>query len=78
MIDVRFSCGHTGQLSDTVASSPVCGTCGERQITYVKAPRLPRFVGACTGPYAEPTGVTPGVVNVAPAGPLRLKAPETL
>ena len=71
-ITIRYRCGHEGQLSDTIPGSPVCH-CGETQITYVRPQRMPRFTGSCTGPYATFTRLDPGVVDVAPAGPLRLK-----
>ena len=71
-ISIRFKCGHDSQLSDTFMTSPVCH-CGETQITYVMSSRAPRFTGACSGPHATHTRVDPAVVDVAPAGPLRLK-----
>lgn len=61
-------------LSDQAAVVPTC-PCGETRLTYVKPRRMPRFVGACTGPYAESRGVEPATVDVAPGGPLRLKDP---
>ena len=51
---------------------PTC-PCGERQIIGVTPSRPPRFTGTCTGPYATTTALEPGVVNVAPAGPLVCK-----
>lgn len=71
-IAIRFKCGHEGLISDSVNMSPICH-CGETQITFVKPSRPPRFTGACTGPYATHSHADPAVVNVAPAGPLRVK-----
>lgn len=59
-------------MSETADSPPVCPQCGERTVARTFA-RAPRFRGACSGPYAETVAVEPGVVNVATAGPLRLK-----
>ena len=73
MIAIRFSCGHEGQMGDAVFSAPVCTVCGSRQIAVVHPSRPPRFVGACSGPYAEFKALDAAVVNVAPGGPLRLK-----
>lgn len=75
MIKIRFSCGHEGQLSDSIQTTPVC-PCGERQIAFVQPSRPPRFVGTCSGPYAEFKALDPGIVNVAPSGPLKLKDPS--
>lgn len=72
MIQIRYKCGHEGRLSESVSASPRCH-CGETQIVYVKTARPPRFSGAASGPYAEFKAVDPAIVNVAPAGPLRLK-----
>lgn len=72
MIEVRFRCGHSAQLGDATTGSPRC-QCGETQVTFVKPSRQPRFSGVATGPYAEYKAVDPAVVNVATAGPLRLK-----
>ena len=71
-ISIRFACGHESALSDSFMTSPVC-QCGERQITYVRPSRAPRFTGTCSGPFATMTPMEPGVVDVAPAGPLSLK-----
>ena len=73
-IRVTFACGHSASVGLTVDSAPVCG-CGETRITRTHA-RAPRFVGACSGPYAETTALEPAIVNVAPGGVLRLKAQE--
>ena len=74
MIGIRFKCGHSGVLSESFMTSPVC-RCGETQIVYVQPSRAPRFTGACTGPHAEFRAVDPAAVNVAPSGPLSLKEP---
>ena len=71
MIRVRFACGHEGQVSETVDAPPVCTQCGERTVMRTHA-RAPRFRGACSGPYAETMAIEPGVVNVAPGGPLKI------
>ena len=71
MIQVTFRCGHAGTVSETAVTAPVCG-CGETQVVRTVA-RAPRFRGTCTGPYAETVALDPGVVNVAPSGPLRIK-----
>lgn len=71
MINLRFKCGHEGAVSETAVTAPVCG-CGETQVVRTFA-RAPRFTGACSGPYAETRAVDPGIVNVAPSGPLRIK-----
>ena len=74
-ITVRFACGHVGQVSATSDAMPVCRDCGHTQIARVKA-RAPRFVGACSGPYAETTMLEAVTVNLAPKGPLTLKPAE--
>lgn len=71
MIRVTFACGHSGETKETVDAPPICG-CGETRIRQTTA-RAPHFRGACSGPYAETRGVEPGIVNVAPGGPLVLK-----
>lgn len=73
-IRVRFACGHLGAASETATSAPVC-PCGETRIARVQV-RPPRFVGACSGPYAETKALDPAVVNVAPAGALPVKTQE--
>ena len=60
-------------VSDVGDTPPVC-RCGERRISDVKAP-APRFRGVCQGPSATYTHAEPAIVNVAPAGPLRVKGP---
>jgi hypothetical protein len=72
MIDIRYKCGHSGQLNEQFNGTPIC-PCGETQIVFVKPSRMPRFTGACTGPYAAFAPLEPAVVNVAPAGPLVIK-----
>lgn len=74
MITVRFLCGHQTRVPETLASPPRCA-CGETRVTQVQA-RAPRFVGACTGPYAEYRSLAPGSVDLTTAGPLRLKEPN--
>ena len=69
MIAIRFACGHEGTISESAMTRPVCH-CGNAQIAVVTPSRPPRFVGTCTGPYSEFTNLEPGVVDVAPAGPL--------
>ena len=76
MITVVFNCQHSMQLDDKATASPICGICGERTVRRVTTSRPPRFVGACTGPYAEYKGLEPGIVDVAPKGPLHLKDQE--
>lgn len=71
MITVTFSCGHAGQISETAQTPPRCH-CGETQVRRTQA-RAPRFVGACSGPYAETKAVDPGSVNLTTAGPLTIK-----
>ena len=72
MIEIRYRCGHVQQVPDTVSASPRCH-CGEMQIVYAKPNRPPRFSGVAVGPYADFKAMEPAVVNVATAGPLRLK-----
>lgn len=72
MIQIRYQCGHDGRLGDAASGSPRCH-CGETRVVYVKTSRPPRFSGSASGPYAEFKAVDPAVVNVATAGPLRLK-----
>lgn len=71
-IRITMACGHELKVPDTYEGTPVCAMCRERRVARVTAPP-PRFSGACRGPYAATTAVTPGVVNVASAGPLTLK-----
>lgn len=75
VITVRFGCGHEGHVSETASSVPVCEQCGDKRVSRTKA-RPPRFVGACSGPYAESKNLSAAVVNVAPGGALNLKASE--
>lgn len=72
---MRFGCGHEGQIAETAASVPVCAECGDKRVSRTKA-RAPRFVGACSGPYAESKALDAAVVNLAPSGALNLKASE--
>ena len=74
-IEVRFACGHKGTVGVAQDTPPICGACGETWIVRTMA-RAPRFVGTCSGPYAETQGLEPGVVNVAPKGALSLKPHE--
>ena len=71
MIKVTFACGHTLNIGENPQAAPVC-VCGESRITRTKS-RPPIFRGVATGPYTETKAMDPGVVNVASAGPLRLK-----
>lgn len=73
MIRVDFACGHSLAIGDSANAAPRCAACGEVQVRRVTTSRPPRFTGTVTGPYADFKGLDPGVVNVAPAGPLRLK-----
>lgn len=74
-ITLRFACGHKGTASETATTSPVCG-CGETRIARTFA-RAPRFVGACSGPYATTKALDAAVVQLAPGGSLNLKPVET-
>lgn len=69
MIQIQFACGHDGTISESAMARPVCH-CGNAQIVTVRPSRPPRFTGTCTGPHAEYRALDPGVVNVAPSGPL--------
>lgn len=66
---IRFACGHEQAVSETAEAAPLCYECGESRVTRVQA-RPPRFTGACSGPYAVTQAVEPGIVNLAPSGPL--------
>jgi hypothetical protein len=74
-ITVTFACGHRQEVAATADAAPICLTCGDHRVTRTKA-RAPRFVGACQGPYCETKVFEPAIVNVAPAGPLKLKEQE--
>ena len=74
-ITVRFACGHQSTVSATTDTPPMCPACGEARVQSVKA-RAPRFVGACTGPYAVTQALEALPVNLAPQGALTLKPPE--
>jgi len=71
---ITFRCGHTLTLPRDVAAAPVCA-CGERVVSRV-AGATPRFTGTCSGPFAETQDLPGAVVNLAPAGPLRLTPPK--
>ena len=73
-IKVRFVCGHSGEVSETATLAPTCG-CGETRVARTFA-SPPRFTGSCSGPYAQMKAMEPGIVNVAPSGPLVLKPPK--
>jgi hypothetical protein len=70
MIDIRFRCGHVGTVSESMDANPRCFICGEPHVVAVQTKRPPRFVGACSGPYAESKALDAAIVNVAPGGPL--------
>lgn len=71
---IIFACGCPPmKVSDDTNAPPIC-PCGERRIRDVKAP-APRFRGVCQGPSAVSVRLDPIVVDVAPAGPLKLKEP---
>ena len=65
-IAVRFACGHRATVSPTAAE--VRCTCGETRVVHTAA-RAPRFVGACSGPYAETTAIEAVPVPLATAKP---------
>lgn len=75
MIHIWYACGHEGRLSESLMATPICH-CGEKQIARVVPSRPPRFVGTVTGPHAEYKALDPGVVNVAPGGPLLKGSPS--
>lgn len=75
-IRIEFTCGHTTSVGDRVTASPRCD-CGETQVRRAVPSRLPRFTGTCTGPLSDFQALDPGVVDVAPGGPLKLKTQET-
>lgn len=68
---LRYACGHTSVVEDSVTSPPTC-LCGETRIARVTV-RPPRFSGACQGPYATTQALGSVVIQAAPAGPLLLK-----
>jgi len=70
-VTVFFACGHTAIISETSLVKPTCA-CGEHRVRSVKT-RAPRFVGACTGPYAEMKALEPMAVSLAEKPPLKLK-----
>ena len=71
---VTFRCGHSVILPRDVAIAPVC-ECGERIVSRVEGAK-PVFRGVCTGPFAETQDMPGAIVDVAPAGPLRLTPPK--
>lgn len=77
MIRVDFACGHSLAIGDRVDAPPRCSVCGETQVRRAMPDRMPRFTGTVTGPYAQFSALEPGIVDVAPGGPLRLKTQET-
>jgi len=73
-IRLVFKCQHSVVIGDGLtAAAPVCGVCGETQVVRTIPTRLPSFTGTVRGPCATYTSLEPGIVNVAPAGPLTLK-----
>lgn len=70
---ITFACTHTTTIGDGSVTAPLCW-CGESRIQAVQS-RAPRFVGACSGPYAETRSVEPATVNLART-PLVLKEQE--
>lgn len=74
MITVRFICGHGAQLG-AQQEAPVCPSCGETRVARTSAPP-PKFRGVASGPYCETVMLDPGIVSVAPKGPLTLKVQE--
>jgi len=73
-IRLVFKCQHSVVIGDGLtAAAPVCVVCGETQIVRTIPTRMPSFTGTVRGPFATTTNLEPGVVNVAPAGPLMLK-----
>lgn len=73
MIAVTFECGIRSEYSDQMQISPRCSHCGTTKIASVRTSRPPRFTGVASGPLCEYKPLEPGVVDVAPAGPLRIK-----
>lgn len=71
-INITFACGHSDTFSEQMQVSPRC-QCGEIQIIRVIPSRMPRFTGTVSGPFATYSRLEPGVVDVAPAGPLRIQ-----
>lgn len=50
MITATMACGHTIRIDDG-ARAPLCPSCGEARVAFVKAP-APRFRGIVLGPCA--------------------------
>ena len=71
---VTFRCGHAVILPRDTALTPLC-YCGERVVSRVDDAE-PKFVGTCVGPYAETQDLPGALVDVAPAGRLRLTPPK--
>lgn len=71
---VTFRCGHSVILPRNVSVAPRC-LCGERVVSRVEGAQ-PHFTGTCAGPFAETTDLPGAVVDLAPAGPLRLTPPK--
>ena len=71
---ITFRCGHQTTLPRDVASARMC-ECGERIVSRVEGAK-PVFRGVCTGPYAETQDLPGTLVDVAPAGRLRLTPPK--
>ena len=69
-IRVRFACGHQTMVSLT--ATDVRCHCGETHVVHTEA-RAPRFVGACSGPYAETKALEPIAVPLATGAPLIVK-----
>lgn len=70
-----FACGHGMTIGDNPQTAPLCVICGEPRIQAVQS-RPPRFTGVASGPYVEYANLGPATVNLAPKGPLALKATE--
>ena len=66
-VRLTFACGHTQTWNE--GASPVCGTCGQRQVSRTSAPP-PRFRGVCLGPTATYTASDAVPISVAPSGAL--------
>jgi hypothetical protein len=50
MIAVMFACGHREPVED--GAVPQCGTCGERRVSRVDAPK-PVIRGTASGPLVQ-------------------------
>ena len=69
-VTLTFSCGHTQPWQD--GASPVCGTCGARQVSRTVAP-APRFRGVCVGPTATQDDLGAVPMGLAPSGALGME-----